>query len=156
MNRNDANNMRKLVATCILFTFAAAAAATQRSIDQMKVEAEKAEGGHQAKLCGELARQLVPIADQQFTEAHVEQAQSTVQEILKYASKARDASINSHGRMKETEIVLRETQRKLQELRRTLSVDDRPPLEEVEKKLEQFRQDILNEMFAPPRKKGSH
>ena len=147
--------MRKLIATCILFTFAIAAVAAQRSIDQMKVEADKAEGGRQAKLCAELARQLVPVADQQFTETHVEQAQNTVQEILKYASKARDASINSHGKMKETEIILRETQRKLQELRRTLSVDDRQPLEEVGKKLEQFRQDILNEMFAPPKKKES-
>ena len=150
------NTMRKVVAICILLTLAVAAAGAQRSIDQMKAEADKAEGGHQARLCAEVARQLVPIADQQFTEAHVEQAQTTVQEILKYASKARDASINSHGKMKETEIILRETQRKLQELRRTLSVDDRPALEEVEKKLEQFRQDILNEMFAPPRKKGNH
>jgi hypothetical protein len=32
-------------------------------------------------------------------------------------------------------------------------VDDRPPLEQVEKKIEQFRQDVLNEMFAPPKKK---
>ncbi|HXB19791.1 MAG TPA: hypothetical protein VNV88_00345 [Candidatus Solibacter sp.] len=147
--------MRKLIATSILFAFAVAAVAAQRSIDQMKAEADKAEGGHQAKLCAEVARQLVPIADQQFTEGHNEQAQVTVQEVLKYGSKARDASISSHGKMKETEILLRETQRKLQEVRRTLSVDDRPPLEAVEKKLEQFRQDILNEMFAPPRKKGS-
>src|ERR1700730_10365722 len=125
----DRNNMRKLAATCALLTLAVAAVAAQKSIDQMKAEADKAEGGHQAKLYAELARQMVPIADQLFTQGNVEQAQNTVQEILKYGTKARDVSIASRGKMKETEIILRETQRKLQAVRRTLSADDRPPLE---------------------------
>jgi hypothetical protein len=131
------------------------AGAAQKNIDQMKAEADRAEGGHQAKLCAELAQQLVPIADHQFTEGNVVEAQKTVQEILNYATKARDASVKSHGKMKETEIILRTTQRKLEALKRTLAVDDRPPLDAVEKKLEQYRQDILDEMFAPPKKKGS-
>jgi|SRR5579859_419203 len=155
------NNMQKLLAVCVLlaWVFAAGttqkAGATQKNIDQMKAEADKAEGGHQAKLCAEVAQQLVPVADQQFTQGNVEEAQKTVQEILNYAAKARDASIKSRGKMKETEIVLRATQRKLEAVKRTISAEDRPPLDAVEKKLEQFRQDILNEMFAPPKKKGS-
>jgi hypothetical protein len=151
--------MQKLVATCVLlmwvFGITPQAGAAQKNIDQMKAEADRAEGGHQAKLCAELAQQLVPIADQQFTEGNVVEAQKTVQEILNYATKARDASVKSHGKMKETEIILRTTQRKLEALKRTLAVDDRPPLDAVEKKLEQYRQDILDEMFAPPKKKGS-
>ena len=147
--------MRKLVATCVLLSCALVAGAVQKNIDQMKAEADKAEGGHQAKLCADLAQLLVPIADQQFTEGKVVEAQKTVQEILNYATKARDASIKSRSKMKETEITLRTTQRKLDALKRTLAADDRPPLDAVEKKLEQFRQDILNEMFAPPKKKGS-
>ena len=147
--------MRTLVGTCVLLTCALAIYAAQKNIDQMKAEADRAEGGHQAKLCAELAQLLVPIADQQFTEGNVAEAQKTVQEILNYATKARDASINSRSKMKETEITLRTAQRKLEALKRTLAADDRPPLDAVEKKLEQFRQDILNEMFAPPKKKGS-
>jgi hypothetical protein len=148
------NHMPKLLATCVLLT-CVLTATVQRSIDQMKAEADRAEGGHQAKLCADLAQLLVPIADQQFTEGNVLEAQKTVQEILNYATKARDASVKSRSRMKETEITLRTTQRKLEALKRTLAADDRPPLDAVEKKLEQFRQDILNEMFAPPKKKGS-
>ena len=147
--------MRTLVGTCVLLTCALAIYAAQKNLDQMKAEADRAEGGHQAKLCAELAQLLVPIADQQFTEGNVVEAQKTVQEILNYATKARDASINSRSKMKETEITLRTAQRKLEALKRTLAADDRPPLDAVEKKLEQFRQDILNEMFAPPKKKGS-
>ncbi|HEV3037584.1 MAG TPA: hypothetical protein VHA33_07355 [Candidatus Angelobacter sp.] len=147
--------MRKLVAICVLLVGALAAGAAQKNIDQMKAEADKAEGGHQAKLCADLAQLLVPIADQQFTEGNVVEAQKTVQEILNYATKARDASIKSRSKMKETEITLRTTQRKLEALKRTLAADDRPPLDAIEKKLEQLRQDLLNEMFAPPKKKGS-
>lgn len=147
--------MPKLVAICVFLACALTAGTAQRSIDQMKAEADRAEGGHQAKLCAEVAQQLVPIADQQFTEGNVVAAQKIVQEILSYAGKARDASIKSRSRMKETEISLRTTQRRLEAVKRTLSVEDRPPLDDVEKKLEQFRQDILNEMFAPPKKKGS-
>ena len=51
------------------------------------------------------------------------------------------------------EIHLRETQRHLDNVRRTLAAEDRPPLEAVEKKLADFRQDLLNEMFAPKKKK---
>ena len=118
----------------------------------MKEEADHAAGGHQARLCSELAQYLVGVADQQFTQGNSEQGQATVQDILKYAQKARDAAIKSHDKLKETEIRLRETQRHLEGVKRTLALEDRPPLDNVEKKIEQFRQDLLNAMFAPKKK----
>lgn len=128
--------------------------AAQRNIEGLKEEADKAQGGHQARLCSELSQTLVGIADQQFSEGNTEQGQATVQDILKYAQKARDAAIKSHDNLKQTEIRLRETQRRLDSLKRTLSVDDRPPLDNVEKKIEQFRQDLLDAMFGS-KKKGT-
>lgn len=145
--------MHKTSLICVLFITATLLAA-QRSIDGLKEEADKASGGHQAKLCSDLAQTLVAVADQQFTDGNADQGQATVQDILKYAQKARDAAVKSHDQLKQTEIRLRETQRRLDSLKRTLSVDDRPPLDAVEKKLEQFRQDLLDAMF-PPRKKGN-
>jgi hypothetical protein len=41
----------------------------------------------------------------------------------------------------------------LENVRRTLAAVDRPPLEAVEKKLADYRQDLLNEMFAPKKRK---
>ncbi|HEY6249588.1 MAG TPA: hypothetical protein VI685_06480 [Candidatus Angelobacter sp.] len=128
--------------------------AAQRSIDGLKEEADKAEGGHQARLCSELAQTLVGVADQQFTDGNPDQGQATVQDILKYAQKARDAAIKSHDNLKQTEIRLRETQRRLNSLKRTLALEDRPPLDNVEKKIEQFRQDLLDTMFGS-KKKGT-
>ena len=145
--------MHKTITIIVLLVLSTLLAA-QRSIDGLKEEADRATGGHQAKLCSDLAQTLVGVADQQFTDGNPDQGQATVQDILKYAQKARDAAVKSHDQLKQTEIRLRETQRRLDSLKRTLSVDDRPPVDAVEKKIEQLRQDLLDAMF-PPRKKGN-
>ncbi|HEY6970460.1 MAG TPA: hypothetical protein VJA94_14730 [Candidatus Angelobacter sp.] len=144
--------MHRFGSIIVLLVLSSLPLSAQRDLEGLKQEADRAEGGHQAKLCSELAQYLVGVADQQFTQGNTDQGQATVQDILKYAQKARDASIKSHDQMKQTEIRLRETQRRVESLKRTLSVDDRPPLDEVERKIEQFRQDLLNAMFGPKKK----
>ncbi|HKW74967.1 MAG TPA: hypothetical protein VJN64_05530 [Terriglobales bacterium] len=126
--------------------------AKQKSLEQLKVDAEKAHSGHRAELYSELALRTVDVANQQFTQGKSVEAQKTVQDILDYATKAHDAALEKHKKMKDTEIHLRETQRELENLRRTLAADDRPPVEAVEKTISDFRQDLLNAMFGSPRK----
>ncbi len=144
--------MQRIASVIVLLVLGALSLAAQRNIDGLKEEADRAEGGHQAKLCSELAKYLVAIADEQFSHGNVEQAQTTVQDILKYAQKARDAAIKNRDDMKATELRLRETQRQLEAVRRTVAVEDRPPLEGVEKKIEQFRLDLLDAMFGLKKK----
>jgi len=143
----------KLAAFAVLaFLLTTVVPASEKSVEALKAEAEKAGGGHQARLYAELAQQLVETANQQFTDGQVAEAQATVQDVLKYAALARDISVKTRGKMKETEIHLRNAERRLDAVRRTLSVDDRPPLEDAGKKLERLRQDLLNAMFADPKK----
>jgi len=144
--------MQRLRFIPVLLMVAMSALAVQQNIEQMKAAAERASGGSQAKQYAELARYLVDVADEQFTQGNVEQAQATIQEVLSYCLKARDASVHSHGKMKETEIILRETQRRVEAVKRTLAAEDRPPLDQVEKKIEQYRQDLLDEMFGSKKK----
>jgi hypothetical protein len=125
--------MRRCIPIGLAVLLALPALSGQATIDETKSQAEKAQGGEKARLCAELAEQLVDVVHQQFNKGNTQQAQATVRDILKYAAMARDAAITSHGKMKQTEIVLRETQRRLEALKRTLSVNDRPPLNEVEK-----------------------
>jgi hypothetical protein len=142
--------MRPLASILVVLTLAAALhGKDQKSVDQLRAEAEKASGGHQALLYAELAERLVDQADQQFTQGESVKAQATIQEILSAATKARDGGVSSRRKLKETEIHLRLTQRHLEDVRRTLSIDDRPEVEAVEKKLSDFRQDLLNAMFSP-------
>jgi hypothetical protein len=143
--------MRNLASILFLLLLTLAALADDKNIDQLKAEAERA-GNDQAKLCAEVAERLVSVADKQFTDGESVKGHATVQEILEYATRARDLAIRTRKKMKETEIHLRRCRYALENMRRTLAAEDRPSVEAVEKKLEQFGEDILEAMFAPPKK----
>jgi hypothetical protein len=145
--------MRKFFYIVILLSLAASAVGEKKTVDQLRAEAEKSNGGHQAQLYAELAERLVDVADQQFTAGDSAKGQSTVQDILTNASRAHDVAVNSRKKLKEVEIHLREAQRQLENMRRTLAAVDRPPVQDVEKKLADYRQDLLNVMFAPKKRK---
>ncbi len=140
--------MRKhnLIFVLLLSLFAVA---EQRTVEQLKAEAEKASGGHQAQLYGTLAQRMVDVADQQFSEGQSVNAQESIKQSMEYATRAHDIALSTRKKLKEVEISLRLTQRRMEAVRHTLSVEDRPALEQSEKKLADYRQDILNAMFAP-------
>jgi hypothetical protein len=135
-----------------LLLLSAGAPSSQKDLEALKAETEKATGGQQAKLYAELADRLVDVADQQFTQGSSVQGHATVQELLADASKAHDIALRTHDKRKEVEIHLRQTQRHLDNLKRTLAAEDRPELEEAEKKLAELRQELLDSMFAPKKK----
>ncbi len=144
--------MRKPASILILLLLALTALlADDRTIDQLKAEAGRP-GNDQAKACAELSERLVAVADKQFTDGESVKGHATVQEILQYATRARDLAIKARKKMKDTEIHLRRCRHALENMRRTLAAEDRPPVEAVEKKLEQFGEDILEAMFAPSKK----
>lgn len=144
--------MRRLAPILFLFLLVPGVLSGQKDLDTLKAEAEKATGGHQAKLYAELADRLVDVADQQFNQGNSVQGHATVQEVLEDASKAHDLALRTHDKRKEVEILLRQTQRHLDNVKRTLAAEDRPALEEVEKKLAELRQELLDSMFAPKKK----
>lgn len=143
--------MQKRASILILLWLTLAALADDKNIDRLKAEADQP-GNDQARACAEVAERLVSIADKQFTDGESVKGHATVQEILQYATRARDLAIKTRKKMKDTEIHLRRCRRALENMRRTLAAEDRPPVEQVEKKLEQFGEDILEAMFAPPKK----
>jgi stress-induced morphogen len=145
--------MSKFFSMLILFSLTLAANAEQKTVDQLKAEAEHAEPGQQGRLYAEIAEKLVTVADKQFTDAESVKGHATVQEILQYATKAHDLAIETRKKMKETEKSLRECHRRLENMKRTLAAEDRPRVETVEKQLEELTQDVLESMFARPEKK---
>jgi hypothetical protein len=143
--------MQKSAPILIVLALALLAAGEEKTLDQLKAEAEHA-GNDQPKLCAQVAERLVPVADKQFTDGESIKGHATVDEILQYATRAHDLAIKTRKRMKETEIHLRRCRYALEGLRRTLAAEDRPAVEAVEKKLEQFGEEVLEAMFAPPGK----
>jgi len=148
--------MPKFFSIIILLALSFAAGAEQKTVDQLKTEAEHAAPDQQGRLYAEIADKLVSVADQQFTGGESVKGHATVQEILQYGTKARDLAIQTRKKMKETEKSLRECRRRLENMRRTLAAEDRPKVEAVEKQLEKLTEDVLESMFAPPDKKKDH
>jgi len=144
--------MKKTVSILILLLMALAAQAKDKPLEQLKAEAERADTGEQAKLLAEVAERLVSVADKQFTDGESVKGHATVQEIMQYASRAHDQAIKTRKKMKETEIHLRRCRHALENMRRTLAAEDRPAVEAVEKNLEQLSEEVLEAMFAPPKK----
>ena len=143
--------MAKRASVLLLLSFTLAALADDKNLEQLKAEAERP-GAEQAKLCAEVAERLVPVADKLFTDGESIKGNATVQEILQYGKRARELAISTRKKMKDTEIHLRRCRRALENMRHTLAAEDRPAVEAVEKQLEQFGEDILEAMFAPPKK----
>jgi hypothetical protein len=141
--------MRTRYQIFVLLAFTLISLAQKKTLDQLKAETEKAGGAQQAKAYAELAERLVDVADQEFSNGESVKGQATVQEILEDATKAHDLAVSSRKKLKEIEILLRQTQRRLENVRRTLAAEDRPELEKVEKRLADYRQDLLNAMFSP-------
>lgn len=148
--------MSKFSSIIILLLLSFAAGAEQKTIDQLKAEAEHASPDQQGRLYAELADKLVAVADKQFTDGESVNGHATVQEILQYATKAHDLAIESRKKMKETEKSLRDCHRRLENMKRTLAAEDRPKVEAVEKQLEKLTEEVLESMFAPPDKKKDH
>ena len=143
----------KITLSIILVSLLTVAVAGEvKTVDQLKAEAEHAEPGQQGRLYAEIAARLVAVADKQFTDSESIKGHATVQEILQYATKAHDLALQTHKKMKEVEKDLRLCKHNLENMRRTLAAEDRPKVEEVEKQVEQFTQDVLEAMFAPPTK----
>ncbi|HSK46267.1 MAG TPA: hypothetical protein VLA83_20525 [Candidatus Binatia bacterium] len=148
--------MSKLSTLLVLLSFVFAASAEQKTVDQLKAEAEHAAPDQQGRLYAEVADKLVAVADKQFTDGESVKGHATVQEILQYAIKAHDVAIQTRKKMKETEKFLRECHRRLENMKRTLAAEDRPKVETVEKQLEKLTEEVLESMFAPPEKKKDH
>jgi len=145
--------MPKFFSIIVLLALSFAAGAEQKTVDQLKTEAEHASPDQQGRLYAEIADKLVSVADQQFTGGESVKGHATVQEILEYGTKARDLAIETRKKMKETEKSLRECRRRLENMRRTLAAEDRPKVEAVEKQMAKLTEDVLESMFAPPEKK---
>lgn len=127
--------------------------AAEKSLEKLKAEADKSHGGKQGELYAEIAERLVDVANRQFDQGQSVQGHATVQEILASAIKAHDLGISARDRRKEIEIHLRETQHNLESMKHTLAAVDRPSVDQVENKLEELRQELLESMFSPGKKK---
>jgi len=125
---------------------------TEEPLETLKTRAERARLQDQPHLFATIARREVSEADRFYTAGDVASATKAVDELVRYAARAAEAAKKTGKQLKNTEILLRETARRLEDVRKTLNFDDRAYVEAAVKQVEKSRQQILNQMFGLPSK----
>jgi hypothetical protein len=121
-------------------------------IEAMKANAEKKSSADRARAYADIARELVEVANQQFTDGEVDKAQSSIKDAVAYSERSAAAAKEKGKKIKNTEITLRETARRIDEVRRTVAADDQPPLAAAVARIEELRRELLAHMFGNEKK----
>ena len=95
----------------------------------------------------ELIHELVEQFNAQVNDGKLEPAQQTLNEIGAYADRARDAAKNKHHKLKQAELMLHKSSRRLADIAQSLSVENRPAIAAVVKRIEAADDELLNQVF---------
>jgi hypothetical protein len=131
----------------VVFAGAVANARTEPTVEELKARVSSANVGDKAKICLEIAEKQLNAADKQYTADDMETAQTSLTDVVAFSELARDYSIQSHKRQKQTEIAIRSMTRKLNELLHVLGREEQGPVKDAIKHLERVRDDLLAAMF---------
>jgi hypothetical protein len=126
--------------------------AKEETVDELKARFASARPEDRPELGIRIAQHQLRNADRLYNEGKVEQAREAVQDIVGYAEKARDAATQTKKRLKNVEIDARKMADKLRDIKRTLALEDQPPVEQAIGRLEDVRTALLKEMFANDKK----
>jgi hypothetical protein len=127
-------------------------AAKDESVEELKARFESALPEDRPESAIRVAQRQLRDADKLFGEGKVEQANASVNDIVAYSEKARDAATLTKKHLKTVEIDVRKIAEKLRDIKRTLAFDDQPAVEQAIRHLEDIRTTLLKEMFAKEKK----
>lgn len=146
--------MRQLALCLFVLVLASAnAAAVEETVAALKARLEHARPEECPELCVRIAQHQLRNADKLYIEGRVEEARAAIDDVATYSEKARDAAIQTRKRLKNVEIDARKMAERLRDLKRTLAVEDQPPVEQAIRRLEDLRTTLLKEMFKKDKKK---
>jgi hypothetical protein len=118
------------------------------TLPQLMAKADAASSGQQADLCMEVAEREVKLGIEAYKADKIDEGRDSLQQIVKYADKGHSAAIQSGKRLKHTEIKLRQVALRLRDLKFNVDADDQPLVQATVDKLEDFRTEILKNMFG--------
>jgi hypothetical protein len=95
----------------------------------------------------ELVRELVEEFNNQMNAAKLQDAQHTLDDIGIYADKAREAAKNSHHKLKQAELTLHKSARRLADIGQSLAAENRQAITAIVNRIEAADDEILNQVF---------
>ncbi|MBI2677521.1 MAG: hypothetical protein HYX28_01925 [Candidatus Koribacter versatilis] len=126
--------------------------AKDESLDALKARAFRE---NQPRLYAEVVRRQIEVANQYYTAGEVDKAQSVIAEIVDLTGKCIEAAQKNHSNLKDTELTLYKAGRRLEDVRRSLSFDDQPPVQAAVERIQKARRDLLDLLFRDPSKSKS-
>ena len=136
----------------VLLLAGIAAAKAPETLEEMKARAAAAHPSRQPLLYADIVQRDIELADKLFTDGDAERAHATVKDAVTYAEKCRDVLQTQPKKIKDTEIALRKAEHRLNEVRRTLALEDQPDVQTAVDQIAAVRKQILDQMFAPKKK----
>lgn len=117
------------------------------TIDALKARAEHARPQDQVRLFMEIAQRQLDEARKNYADGDSAQGKAAIDDVATYTEKAANAAVSTGKHLKQTEIDIRKLSKKLEDIRRSVSLEDRPPLEAAAQRLEKVDSQLLDHMF---------
>lgn len=120
---------------------------TAAQIEELK---QKIAHDSEREICphsADLIHVLVEQFDNQMNAGELQPAQQTLNDIQTYSDKARDAAKNSHHKLKQAELSLHKSARRLADIAQAVAVENRAAVEAAVKRIEAADDAILNQEF---------
>lgn len=118
-----------------------------QEVERLKQKAEKMKEEDRGHTYSEICLQLAEEAGEHYNDGNADKAVASVKQLLEYAQKVADIAKVKDKKVKQSEINIRKCSRRLDEIRRTVTLEEHPPLEDAIKKLDSLRDDLLKVLF---------
>jgi hypothetical protein len=144
-----ATNMRAWVTALVILAVGvfASAAGVDNGAD-LAAQAQASPLDKQPELYIKAAKAHLKAADDLYNAGKVDEARAEIDAVVADSDRAADTATRSRRRLKNTEIDLRKMAEHLRDMKRTLNLDDQPPVQAAMDHLENLRTGLLNLMFG--------
>jgi hypothetical protein len=139
---------RRLTPLLVLASCLLVSAKKEESLAEMKGRIDAARPEEQISLGIQIARKQLEAIAEATKINNADGLHSALADLLNYAGKASDTSLQTNRKIKDTEIALRKIAEKLRDLKRSADFDEQAPLEEASDRVETMRTRLLSRMFG--------
>ena len=127
--------------------FATPAGGKAPTVEELKARLSEASIPDRPKLCVQISEMQLEDADKLYRAGNSEKAHAALVDVVAFSELARDYSIQSHKREKQSEIAMRKMVHKLGDLKQAVTFVDQQPIQDAINRLQQIRDDLLSAMF---------
>jgi hypothetical protein len=140
--------MKKCVATALVaFAIGVMAFAAEKTLDQLKAEVSNAKLQDQPRLYSSIATLEMDQAESLFSTNDAQKGLGVIATVTADCESAAKSAIDSHKRLKETEIALRKISDRMDTLSKSVEFESRAPIKAASDRVDQARNNLLNAMF---------